>query len=109
MTFAELGENVYGKMVDGRLCGSSDDADLKTFRTRIEGLQAELRQREKALKEILEGEQIKTETKGDEKEEGKEEEGKEEKIEEKKEDKEKETAGKTRKSTTRAKEKQSAS
>ena len=52
-TFAELGEYVMEEMESGRI--NYDDPDLMAFRTRIKGLQAELGQREEALKEILEG------------------------------------------------------
>jgi len=60
-TFADLGEEVYERMAAGPDQGWSDDADLAAYKARIEGLKAELGQREKALKEILEGREKKVE------------------------------------------------
>ena len=51
-TFAELGEEVYGQMKAGHL---NENAKLKSFRVRLDGLKAELDDREEALKKILEG------------------------------------------------------
>ena len=55
MTFAELGESVYGKMVAGQAKGWGDAPELVGFRTRVEGLKAELEQRERELTEIMQG------------------------------------------------------
>ena len=55
-TFAELGEEVYGKMAAGQAKGWGDGAGLAEFKARIEGLKAELGQREVKLTEIMNGE-----------------------------------------------------
>ena len=52
--FADLGEEIYGRMATGQAKILSADAELATYKTRIEGGKAELGQREKALTEILE-------------------------------------------------------
>ena len=49
--FAELGEEVYERMLSGEW---KDDPELETYKARIEGVKAELKQREKSLKEIIE-------------------------------------------------------
>ncbi|MFH1567606.1 MAG: hypothetical protein ABIL09_06345, partial [Gemmatimonadota bacterium] len=49
-TFAELGEEAYGRLLSGRL---GEDAELAGFRLRIQGLMAEIRQREAELREIM--------------------------------------------------------
>ena len=49
--FAELGEEVYERMLEGTWEG---DETLQTYKARIEGVKAELRQREEALRKILE-------------------------------------------------------
>ena len=54
-TFADLGEEVYAKIKAGKPKGLAEDAELAVYRTRIEGLEAEMQQREGALKEILAG------------------------------------------------------
>ncbi len=48
-TFADLGETVYARIDSGEF---ASDASLDDFKLRIEGLKAELRQREEALKTI---------------------------------------------------------
>ena len=53
--FADLGEEVYGRMTADEKGPWSKDAELADHRTRIEGVKAELRQRERALQEIMEG------------------------------------------------------
>ncbi len=55
-TFADLGEQVYEQIESGKSKGLSGDTELAAFKTRIDGLKAELRQREDALKKILEAE-----------------------------------------------------
>ena len=52
---ADLGEEVYGRMAADEKGPWSKDAELADHRTRIEGVKAELRQRERALQEIMEG------------------------------------------------------
>lgn len=49
--FADLGQSVYGKMDNSKTLSS--DADLSIFKTRMEGLEAELELREKELRKIL--------------------------------------------------------
>ena len=51
-TFADLGETVYSRIDSGEF---GQDASLADFKLRIEGLKAELRQREEALKVIVGG------------------------------------------------------
>ena len=58
-TFADLGEAVYAKLDAGEAVDLADN--LSDFKLRIEGLKAELRQREEALKVIMEGEEEETE------------------------------------------------
>ena len=58
-TFAELGEDVYGKMAAGKAKGWGDAPGLAEFKTRIEGLHAELGQREVKLTGIMAGEEKK--------------------------------------------------
>ncbi|HIL08337.1 MAG TPA: hypothetical protein EYG11_06515 [Candidatus Latescibacteria bacterium] len=53
-TFADLGETVYAKLDAGEAVDLAEN--LGEFKLRIEGLKAELRQREEALKVILDGE-----------------------------------------------------
>ncbi|MFH1572364.1 MAG: hypothetical protein ABIG68_00175 [Acidobacteriota bacterium] len=66
LTFAELGESVYGKMAAGQAKGWGDAPGLAEFKARIEGLKAELDQRERQLTEILEeGEKKAAEVKQD--------------------------------------------
>ena len=48
--FADLGEKTYGRMAAG---GWKEDAELSTYKVRIEGIKAELQQQETALKEIV--------------------------------------------------------
>ena len=50
LTFADLGETVYTKLNAG------EAENLSEFKLRMEGLKAELRQREEALKVIMDGE-----------------------------------------------------
>ena len=52
--FADLGQEVYGRMKDGGDGPWNEDEEMATYRTRIEGVQAELKQRERVLKDILE-------------------------------------------------------
>jgi len=52
---------VYAKIRAGKPKGLAEDAELATYRTRIEGLEAEMQQREGALKEILAGSKKKAE------------------------------------------------
>ena len=52
-TFADLGEAVYTRLKAGETVDLVED--LSDFKLRIEGLKAELRQREGALKEIMAG------------------------------------------------------
>ena len=52
-TFADLGEAVYARLDAGETVNLV--GDLGDFKLRIEGLKAELRQREGALKEIMAG------------------------------------------------------
>ena len=52
-THADLGEEVYARMEADPAWGG--DEDLTAYKIRIDGLKAELGQREKALKEILGG------------------------------------------------------
>jgi hypothetical protein len=54
-TFAELGEEVYGKMEAGKVKGWGDTPEFAEFKARIEGLKAELDQRERKLAGIMEG------------------------------------------------------
>lgn len=54
-TFADLGEAVYGRIDSGEF---AQDGSLDDFKLRIEGLKAELRQREDALKTIVEGDRL---------------------------------------------------
>ena len=49
-TFADLGEAVYARIDSGEF---AQDGSLDDFKLRIEGLKAELRQREEALKRIV--------------------------------------------------------
>ncbi len=51
--FADLGESVYAKLSAGEAVDFA--GDLGDFKLRIEGLKAEIRQREKALRKIVEG------------------------------------------------------
>jgi hypothetical protein len=53
--FADLGEEIYARMTAGEKGPWSEDVELEDFRTRIEGVKAELRQRERALQEIMAG------------------------------------------------------
>ena len=53
-TFADLGETVYTKLSAGEAVDLAEN--LSEFKLRIEGLKAELRQREEALKVIMDGE-----------------------------------------------------
>jgi len=52
---ADLGEEVYSRLVRQAGATLKADATLQEFRVRIDGLHAELHQRERALAEILEG------------------------------------------------------
>lgn len=54
-TFSELGEHIYEALEAGRAGGRGEEPELASFQSRIKGLKAELSQREKALKDILEG------------------------------------------------------
>jgi len=58
-TFAELGEEVYGKIAAGQAKGWGDG--FAEFKARVEGLKAELGQREAKLAEIMEGGEKKAE------------------------------------------------
>ena len=49
-TFAELGEEVYGRLKDGEI---SADSTLGTLRERIDGFKAEVRMKEDELREIM--------------------------------------------------------
>lgn len=49
--FADLGEETYGRMTAGSW---EEDDELSTYKIRIEGVKAELKQQEKALKNIVE-------------------------------------------------------
>ena len=49
--FAELGEVMYGKMASSKTLGN--DGDLLPYKVRIEGLEAEVQQRETSLREII--------------------------------------------------------
>ena len=51
--FAELGEAVYAKLSEGEAVDFA--GDLGDFKLRIEGLKADIRQSEKALREVVEG------------------------------------------------------
>ena len=51
-TFADLGEAIYARLDAGE---SVDLEGMGDYKLRIEGLKAELRQREESLKEIMEG------------------------------------------------------
>ncbi len=53
LTFADLGEIMYTRLASGEL---EPDSTTTDFKLRIEGLKAELRQRESALKSIMAGE-----------------------------------------------------
>ena len=53
-TFADLGETVYTKLNAGEAVDLAEN--LSEFKLRIEGLKAELRQREDVLKVIMDGE-----------------------------------------------------
>jgi len=55
MTFAELGEEVYGKMVAGQAKGWGDAPGLVEFKVRVEGIKVEIGQLEKKLAQIMEG------------------------------------------------------
>ena len=48
-----LGEEVYGKMSGGLGAGWAADPDLGDYQRRIDGVQAELRQLERALEEAM--------------------------------------------------------
>tara|TARA_B100000530_G_C15665817_1_gene372225 strand:- start:127 stop:453 length:327 start_codon:yes stop_codon:yes gene_type:complete len=50
-TYADLGESVYANLNAGEAMDATEGLD--DFKLRIEGLKAELRQREEALKEII--------------------------------------------------------
>ena len=50
-TYADLGEAVYANLDAGEAMDAAEGLD--DFKLRIEGLKAELRQREEALKEII--------------------------------------------------------
>ena len=50
--FADLGAEVYERMVSGTSTDGADDV-LQEFRVRIDGVKAEVRQRERALAEVL--------------------------------------------------------
>ena len=49
-TYAELGEEVYRRLRDGELDG---DHQLPTIKERVDGLKAEIRQRESELHDIV--------------------------------------------------------
>lgn len=53
-TFSELGKEVYTRMESGGGKEPDEDAGLEVYKTRLEKLQAELRQYEEDLKEIHE-------------------------------------------------------
>lgn len=55
-TFAELGEAVYAQLSAGKAVDFA--GELGDFKLRIEGLKAEIRQREKDLREIVEGDAV---------------------------------------------------
>ena len=57
---ADLGEEVYERMVAGAGIAAEDDA-LQEHRIRIDGVKAEVRQRERALAEVLAGDGASTE------------------------------------------------
>jgi hypothetical protein len=52
--FAELGEEIYKRMAADRAGTWGDDPELGMYRIRLDGLKAELTQREAILREILE-------------------------------------------------------
>lgn len=52
--YADLGEEVYGRIVASSPGPWSEDSVLQEFRVRIDGVKAEVRQREKALERLLE-------------------------------------------------------
>jgi hypothetical protein len=52
--FADLGEEVYGRMAADQEGAWSDDA-FDAYKARIEGLQAELNQQELVLQEVMAG------------------------------------------------------
>ena len=52
-TFADLGEATYERLEEGKTVDWGEN--MGDYKLRIEGLQAELRQREDALKKIVEG------------------------------------------------------
>lgn len=51
--YADLGQEVYRKMSGGLAAAWTADADLADFQRRIDGVQAELRQHERALEEVM--------------------------------------------------------
>ncbi len=59
--FADLGEEVYGRMAADQEGAWSDDA-LDAYKARIEGLQAELNQQELVLQEVMAGKKKKVES-----------------------------------------------
>ncbi|MBT4497045.1 MAG: hypothetical protein HOC74_04950 [Gemmatimonadetes bacterium] len=60
--FADLGEEVYGRMAaDQEGAWSGDDA-FDAYKARIEGLQAELNQQELVLQEVMAGKEKKVES-----------------------------------------------
>jgi len=52
LTFAELGEEAYARLADGRL---QEDTRLAALRQRLDGLKAEVRRREEELRDIMKG------------------------------------------------------
>jgi len=54
LAYADLGEEVFKRMKSGSAGSWADDPVLADHRTRIEGVQAELRQRERALATLVE-------------------------------------------------------
>ncbi|MEW6749788.1 MAG: hypothetical protein AB1505_02275 [Candidatus Latescibacterota bacterium] len=51
--YADLGEEVYQRMASGQGGTWTSDPDVTDFRRRIDGVRAELRQRERTLEEIM--------------------------------------------------------
>ena len=66
--FADLGEEVYGRMAADEQGPWSEDVELTDHQMRIEGVKAELRQRERALQSIMAGEEEEEESEEAEKE-----------------------------------------
>ena len=54
--YADLGEEIYARLAAEKAGALQKDEMLQEFRTRIDGVKAEVRQRQRALAEILEEE-----------------------------------------------------